>query len=178
MGQGGLQTHFPVAKSPLFPARVSTSFSMRPFSASFAGVLTSNLSVDPKKSLHVEETGKIPLISSKPSESRLQETATVPARAAGFLMAGPQRLPMDLWNLQTMQHPSCPGISPNPGHQKKKRKKSPSTRNKPAVIRAMGKPGIFRQNTVAKGSGPTGKGQKALLVCIAKSFSFPLHTQA
>lgn len=142
------------------------------------GVLTSNLSVDPKKSLHVEETGKIPLISSKPSESRLQETATVPARAAGFLMAGPQRLPMDLWNLQTMQHPSCPGISPNPGHQKKKRKKSPSTRNKPAVIRAMGKPGIFRQNTVAKGSGPTGKGQKALLVCIAKSFSFPLHTQA
>lgn len=112
------------------------------------------------------------------SESRLQESATVPARAAGFLMAGPQRLPTDLWNLQTMQHPSCPGISPNPGHQKKKRKKSPSTKNKPAVIRAMGKPGVFRQNTVAKGSGPTGKGQRALLVCITESFSFPLHTQA
>lgn len=85
------------------------------------GVLTSNLSVDPKKSLHVEETGKTPLVSSEPLESRLQETAIVPACAAGFLMAGP-RLPTDLWNLQTMQHPSCPGISPNPGHQKKKKK--------------------------------------------------------
>lgn len=36
----------------------------------------------------------------------------------------------------------------------------------------------LRQNTVAKGSGPTGKGQRALLVCITESFSFPLHTQA
>lgn len=51
------------------------------------GVLTFSLSMDPKKILHVEERGKTPLISPEPSQSRLEEPATVPACSASPWLA-------------------------------------------------------------------------------------------
>lgn len=132
------------------------------------GVLTANLSVDPKKSLHVEETDKTPLISSEPSESRLQETATVPARAASFLIAGP---------------PTSPHLSVEPSNNAvsllswnlTKSWASEEEKKKVALNQEQTCCHMGNGDTVAKGSGPTGKGQRALLVCITESFSFPLY---
>lgn len=127
----------------------------------------------------MEERGRTPLISPKPSKSRLQETATVPARAASLAMVGSPKVRGDLVCVE----PSNKAVSllswnlTKPWASEEEKKKSPSTRNKPAVIWAMEIPDVSRQNTVANGSGPTGKEQRAL-VCIAEPFSFHLYTQA
>lgn len=53
------------------------------------GVLTSNLSVDPKKSLHVEETGKTPLISSEPQNPDFRNLPLYPHVQQAFSWLGP-----------------------------------------------------------------------------------------